>query len=763
MTSFSLRPVRRPLVAAALALALAPLAAADDAPRLLGFDAAGSAAERAREQQADAAISPQDLEAWVRRLSARPHHVGSPYDRDNAEWMRQLFASWGYDARIESFDVLFPTPVERSLEMTAPTYFRARLEEPALAADSTSGQKKEQLPTYNAYSIDGDVSGELVYVNYGLPADYEELAGRGIDVRGKIVLARYGGSWRGIKPKVAAEHGAIGCLIYSDPLGDGYFLGDVWPKGGYRSRDSVQRGSVADMPLYSGDPLTPGVGATADAKRLPLAETKVLTRIPVLPISYGDAEPLLRALAGPMAPESWRGALALPYHVGPGPAKVHLKVKFDWSLKPVHDVIAVLRGSERPDEWIVRGNHHDAWVNGATDPVSGMAALLGEARAIGELAKQGFRPKRTIVFAGWDGEEPGLLGSTEWAETHGDELRAKAVVYINTDSVTRGFLGLAGSHTLERFLNQAAGDVTDPERGVSLLARARAVRIANGDADARAELRGRDDIRLEALGSGSDFTPFLQHLGIASLNLDFGGEEQYGQYHSIYDSFDHYKRFGDPGFAYVATTSKLGSRLLLRLSEAEVLPFTLDRAAAAISDYTDDLKKVTEKLRGESAERERLLADRTLELAADPTRTFVPPPALDRVPFLEFAPLRNAADMLRASADRFEASRDAAIARGLSPALRDELNAFLRGFEQRWAAGDGLPGRPWYRHQLYAPGQYTGYGVKTLPAIREAIEMRRWTEADEQIRVVAGVLDGARQAIDGMSAKLEATAAAAAK
>jgi len=646
--------------------------------------------------------------------------------------------------------------------MTAPTYFRARLEEPSLAEDSTSGQKKEQLPTYNAYSIDGDVEGELVYVNFGLPKDYEELARHGIDVRGKIALARYGGSWRGIKPKVAAEHGAVGCLIYSDPSGDGYSEGDPWPKGGWRSRDSVQRGSVADMPLYSGDALTPGVGATPDAKRLPLAEAKTLTRIPVLPISYGDAEPLLRALAGPMAPEGWRGALPLPYHLGPGPARVHLRLKFDWSLKPVNDVIAVLRGSELPDEWIVRGNHHDAWVNGATDPVSGMAALLGEARAVGQLAQQGFRPRRTLVYAAWDGEEPGLLGSTEWAETHGDELRAKGVVYINTDSVSRGFMGFAGSHTLERFLNQTAAEVTDPERGVSLLTRARAAQIAGADVDNgdRARLRARDDLRLDALGSGSDFTPFLQHLGVASLNVDFGGEEQYGQYHSIYDSFDHYKRFGDPDFAYVATTARLGTRLVLRLSESEVLPFTLDRAAAAIVDYGIELQKLVDGLRSESEERERLLADRTLELAADPKEVFVAPPALDRVPVLELAPLSNAAILLRDTADRFEKSRDAAVARGLAPALRDELNAFLRGFEQRWTAGAGLPGRPWYRHQLYAPGQYTGYGVKTLPAIREAIEQRRWDEANAQVRVVAGVLDGAREAIDGMRARLEAAAPA---
>jgi len=720
-----------------------------------GFSAEAAAAERQREVAAESAIDRAELRSWLERLAARPHHVGSAWGRANAEWMRDLFASWGYQARIETFDVLFPTPVERSLELLEPTRFVAGLAEPALAEDATSGQRDEQLPTYNAYSIDGDVTGELVYVNQGLPKDYEELAQRGIDVRGKIVLARYGGSWRGIKPKVAAEKGAIGCIIYSDPKGDGYYDGDVYPKGGYRSSESVQRGSVADMPIYSGDPLTPGVGATADAPRLPLAEVAVLTKIPVLPISYGDAQPLLAALGGPVAPEAWRGALPLTYHVGPGPARVRLRVKFDWSRKPVHDVVAILPGSSAPEEWVVRGNHHDAWANGAMDPVSGMVALLAEAKAIGELARAGWRPARTIVFAAWDGEEPGLIGSTEWAETHGEELRAKAVAYLNSDSVARGFLGLNGSHTLERFANEVAREIVDPQTGVSVLERSRAARVARErQDDERKKLRERADLELGALGSGSDFTPFLQHLGIASLDFGFGGEAEYGQYHSIYDSIDHYLRFGDPELAYVDTTARVGLRLVLRLAEAEVLPFTLDRSAAAIGKYVEEIDELTKKLRRESEERARLLADRTLELAADPTKTFVPPPALDRVPYLELAPLENAAALFSESAARFERAREAAVARGLTAAERRALNAFLRGYERLLTRDAGLPGRPWYRHQIYAPGQYTGYGVKTLPAIREAVELRRWDEANAQIVVVARLLDAARAAVDAESARL---------
>jgi len=738
-----------------LALAAAGRAEAPATAGLLGFDAAHAAAQRALEARLDQAVDPAELRAWMQRMSSHPHHVGSPWDKANAEWMRDLFASWGYDASISTYQVLFPTPVARKLEMIAPTRYQPKLEEPTLAEDRTSGQKKEQLPTYNAYSIDGDVTGELVYVNQGLPRDYDELAEHGIDVKGKIVLARYGGSWRGIKPKVAAEKGAIGCIIFSDPSGDGYFQGDTYPKGGWRSAGSVQRGSVADMPVYSGDPLTPGVAATADAKRLPLDEVPVLTKIPVLPISYGDAQPLLAALTGPMAPESWRGALPLPYHLGPGPARVHLAVKFDWSLKPLYDVIAKLPGSELPDEWVVRGNHHDAWVDGASDPVSGMVALLAEAKAVGEMAQSGWRPRRTLVYAGWDGEEPGLLGSTEWAEEHGAELRAKAVAYINTDSISRGFYSVAGSHTLESFSNEVGRDVVDPETKVSVLERTRARLIANSDdATDRQRYRSQADLRIGALGSGSDFTPFLQHLGIASVNVDFGGEDQYGQYHSIYDSFDHYVRFGDPTFAYVATAARTGLRFTLRLADADVLPFRLDTTAEVIAGYADEIGKLADRMRAESVERDRLLADKTLQLAADPTRTFVPPPALDRVPHLELAPLDNAAEQLKTAAAAFEKARAAAVAAGLAPERRDALNAFLRTFEGRLTNPDGLPGRPWYRHEIYAPGQYTGYGVKTLPSIREAIELRKWDEANAQVVVVAKLLDAARAAIEEMTAKL---------
>ncbi len=408
---------------------------------LRGYASDSARTERDWEAKFRAIPEPANLRAYMQRLSARPHHVGSPYDKDNAGWLLAKLKEFGLDAQIETFDVLFPTPKARHLELVAPSHFTARLMEPAEAADPTSGQHEEQLPTYNAYSIDGDVTAPLVYVNYGVPDDYEQLDRLGISVKGAIVIARYGGSWRGIKPKVAAEHGAIGCLIYSDPRDDGYEHGDVFPGGPMRNKDGVQRGSVMDMPIYPGDPLTPGVGATKDAKRLALKDAVTLTKIPVMPISYGDAQPLLAAMEGPAAPAAWRGGLPITYHIGPGPAKVHLQLAFNWDLKPLYNVIARIPGSRYPDEWVIRGNHHDAWVNGAEDPVSGTAALLEEARALGTLLKEGWKPQRTIIYCIWDGEEPGLLGSTEWAEAHDAELRQKAAVYINSDSNGRGSAG----------------------------------------------------------------------------------------------------------------------------------------------------------------------------------------------------------------------------------------------------------------------------------------------------------------------------------
>ncbi len=704
---------------------------------LLGFTAESARRQYALEADLDSRVKRDNLRQWMQRMSAQPHHLGSPYGKENAEFMAKLLRSWGYETRIERFDVLFPTPTERRLELLEPARFTAVLSEPAVEGDATSSI--DSLPTYNAYSIDGDVTGELVYVNYGIPADYEELAQRGIDVRGKIVIARYGGSWRGIKPKVAAEHGAIGCIIYSDPKDDGYFHGDVYPKGAYRNEHGVQRGSVADMPLYTGDPLTPGVGSTPGARRLPIAEAKTLTTIPTLPISYGDALPLLRALEGPTAPASWRGALPITYHIGPGPAKVHLKVAFDWATAPAWNVIAMMKGSERPDEWIIRGNHHDAWNFGANDPVSGMVALLEEARIVGELAAKGSRPKRTIIYAAWDAEEQGLLGSTEWAEEHAAELKQKTVVYINTDSNARGFMYAAGSHTLEKFVGQVGRDVRDPQRDMTVGGRARANAIVSSSGEARNRIRGRADLPIGALGSGSDYTPFIQHLGIASIHIGFGGEGGGGSYHSAYDTFEHFTRFIDPGFQYGATLVSTAGRMTLRMANADVLPFEVSNFVETVAGYVDELRTLIDGMRNDTVETNLLIDEGFLVAVADPTETYVVPQGDDPVPHLNFAPVENALSRLkRAEAALSIAGPDRSV---LSPKQRSELDALFIQLERKLTRDEGLPGRPWYRHQIYAPGQYTGYGVKTLPAVREAIELRKWQEAEQQIEVVAETLE----------------------
>ena len=716
--------------------------------QMLGFSADSAAKERALEAQYDAKINTGNLRDWAKRLSARPHHIGTAYGADNAQFIASLLRSWGYDTHIETFYVLFPTPVTRVVELIAPEKYVAKLDEPVLPQDATSNQKSEQLPTYNAYSADGDVTGDLVYVNYGVPEDYEELARNGVDVKGKIAIARYGKSWRGIKPKVAAEHGAIGCIIYSDPRDDGYYEGDVYPKGAYRNDQGVQRGSVMDMPTHPGDPLTPGVAATKDAKRLDRKDATTLTKIPVLPISYSDALPLLRALGGPVAPPSFRGSLPITYHLGGGPARVHMKLTFDWKTVPINDVIARMNGTDLADEWIVRGNHHDAWVNGAEDPISGQVAMLESARAMAELAKSGWKPRRTILFCAWDGEEEGLLGSTEWVEAHMDDLRQHAVIYINSDTNARGFFDAAGSHTLERFVTEVARDIEDPERHVPVMDRLRAVQLVEAtNADARREIRDRELIRMDALGSGSDFTPFLQHAGIAALNVDYEGEGEGGSYHSIYDSFDHFTRFIDPGFVYGGVAAKTTGRMVLRLANADVLPFEATTLAKTVDRYTTEVVQLAESMRADVEERNKQLRDNTMLLAADPTKPFIAPASEEPVPFVEFAPLRNAVARLQKSAADFDRAVAAAPA-----AKHADIDRVLMRLESALTRPEGLPNRNWFTHYVYAPGYYTGYGVKTLPAVRESIELKRWNDANQQIVILAKVLDNYSAALDRAAA-----------
>jgi len=735
------------------------------APQMLGFTRADAARQLTLEQKFDAQLEPSEQRAWLERMAAEPNHVGSPHNKANAEFILEQFRQWGWDAQIETYYVLYPTPKKLALELVAPTRFTARLHEPAVEGDRTSDQTKDALPPYLVYGADGDVTGSLVYVNQGMPEDYEELDRYGISVKGRIAIARYGGGWRGLKPKLAHQHGAIGCLIYSDPREDGYAAGDVYPKGAYRPAEGVQRGSVQDLPVAPGDPLTPDLGATRDARRLAVAEAKTVLKIPVLPISYADAQPLLAALDGPVAPASWRGALPITYHLGPGSATVHLTIRSDWSQQPIYNVIATIPGRQLPDEWVIRGNHHDGWVFGAWDPLSAHVALMAEAKAFGALFRQGWRPKRTLVYASWDGEEPGLLGSTEWVETHADELRKKAVLYVNSDTNGRGFLKAGGSHAWQALVNQVAAGVRDPQTGASVLERLRAKILVDSQgrgADDEERKSAKQVLRggappLYALGSGSDYSPFLQHLGIASLDLRYGGEDKdLGIYHSVYDSFDHYGRFGDPDFAYGVTLAETIGHVMLRAAEADVLPLRFSDLADTVGQYVDELHKLADELRARADQQHRLLDEHAYQLAADPAGTYFPPPRQSTVPIFNFAPLDRALLRMKKSARACDAvcARATRAEGKASVAQLARLNGLLQGLEQTLIYPPGLPGRAWYRHMIYAPGLYTGYGAKTLPGAREAMEERRWAEADQYLSIIAGALHACSDRLDKARAAL---------
>jgi N-acetylated-alpha-linked acidic dipeptidase len=728
-----------------------------------GAAAQPSGTPQALEKNFDALISTADQQQWLQQMASAPNHVGSPHDKANADMQLALFKQWGWDAHIERFDVLYPTPISTTVELVTPQHVQLGGQEPAIAEDPTTANLAAALPPYVAYQGDGDVTAPVVYVNYGMPDDYDALAQRGIDVRGKIVLARYGGGWRGLKPKLAQEHGAVGCLIYSDPADDSYAEADVYPRGGGRPEGGVQRGSVADMPTYPGDPLTPGVGATPNAKRLTRAQAQTILKIPTLPISYGDATRIIAALQGPLVTGDRRGGLGLAYHWGGTDAvKVHLAVKSDWSLKPVYDVIATLRGSVYPDQWIVRGNHRDGWVFGASDPLTGQVAEMNEAKALGALYRQGWRPARTIVYASWDGEEPGLLGSTEWAEAHAAELKRKALLYINTDNNGRGFLRAAGSHELQHFFNQASNDVPDPKTGVSSAQRGRAGILSGAymGEDERPELveaaKNGGDMPLGALGSGSDYTAFLQHLGIASMDVRYGGQdESAGSYHSVYDTAYHVLHFDDPGLQYGGALSKVVGRLVMRAADAPRVPARYSDFASTISRYLVEIKK----LAADQREKDRTLADLRREgdfrLASSPQDPLVAPVDRGITPLVDMLPLENAVDHLKRAA----AAADSMLGReeNLPPATQARINASLAQIDQLLLDPAGLPGRPWFQNLVYAPGTLTGYGAKTLPGVREAIEQRRWDDARTYVGRTARVLEDYANRLDEVTAMARAS------
>ena len=714
------------------------------ADQLLGFDRDASAEQRRQEASFDADLDAEEMDRWLRQLSQKPHHVGSAAGKEVVDAVAALFEEWGYDVEIAEYEILLPTPVTRELELVGPSRYVAGLREDSLPEDGSTAVREGLLPPYNAFSIDGDVEGDLVFVNYGIPEDYEILERHGIDVQGKIAIAKYGRSWRGIKPKLAGEKGAIATLIYSDPGDDGYAAGDPYPVGPYKHESGVQRGSVMDMPTYPGDVLTPGTGATKRARRLDIDDAPTLTKIPVLPISQRDAAPLLAAMGGEVVPPEWRGALPFTYHLGPGPARVRLKLEFDWKRVPAYNVIARLEGSEFPDQWVIRGNHHDGWNHGAADPLSGLVALLAEAKSVAALARSGKRPQRSIVYAAWDAEEPGLIGSTEWAEHNARALKEHAVAYINTDGNSRGFISIGGSHVLERFFNQIIEDVRDPRSDITLKERRRARLTLNASTETEVSDAKRDDLRIAPLGSGSDYTPFLQHLGIASGNISFGGEGSGGSYHTLYDTYEHYTRWRDPDLTYGVALAQVAGRATLRLANAGRLPFEFSGFADNIALYVHELEQLAEKMRKDTEAINERLDDGTYAAALDPTKSLGPPKREVPVPFFNFAPLHNALDRLQHAANDYT---DVSASGAPASAAVNEL---LYTSERLMTREAGLPGRSWYKHHIYAPGYYTGYGVKTLPSVREAIEQREYDIVDEQIVLVATVIENVAERIEAI-------------
>jgi len=711
--------------------------------QLLGFDEVADAKQHEIEADFDDYINAQDMDAWLQTLSSEPHHVGSRKGFENAQLLAQLFESWGYQTEIAEYEILFPEPITRELELLAPQQYTATLTEDSLAEDASTTNVTGLLPPYNAFSTDGEAEGELVFVNYGTPADYEILERYQIDVTGKIVIAKYGGSWRGIKPKLAGEKGAIATIIYSDPADDGYGRGDAYPDGPFKHESGVQRGSVMDMPTYPGDVLTPGVGATADAQRLDRDDAPTITEIPVLPISHRDALPLLAAMDGAVVPSQWRGALPITYHLGPGPARVRMKLEFDWKMVTAYNVIARLEGRLYPEQWVIRGNHHDGWNHGAADPNSGLVALMAEAKALGELARSGKGPDRTVIYAAWDAEEPGLIGSTEWVEHHAEELAEHAVAYINTDGNSRGFVNIGGSHVLEKFFNQVMADVEDPQTGVSVQERRRANLRVNGNSQQlRDEAGNREDLRISPLGSGSDYTPFLQHLGIASANISFGGEAADGSYHTLYDTYEHYTRFRDPGLVYGVALAQVAGRATLRLANAPRLPFEFTGLSDNIARYIEEIENLADSMRLETETNNARLVEGLYDLVLDSSKSFGPPASQADVPHFNFAPLKNALARLQRVAGDYE------IRVKDNPAAAEAENQLLYTSERELIREQGLNGRPWFRHHIYAPGFYTGYGVKTLPGVREAIEQRQYAN-------VAGEIETAAEVINAMADRVE--------
>ena len=697
-------------------------AQAPPGPALIGFSSASREAQLAAEKVLMATVAPNNARRWLAALTEEPHVAGTPAEKKVADYVLARFKEFGLEAEMVRYDVFLNHPEHVSLKITSPVQEELKLVEEPYESDKDSTMDGV-FPAFHGYGASGAAEGQVVYVNYGTPADYARLSGMGISVEGKVALARYGAVFRGLKVKEAQDRGAVGVLIYSDPADDGYMRGDVYPDGPMRPESAIQRGSVLFLSHVPGDPSTPGWPSTKGAKRLTREEMTNVPKIPSLPIAYGEAEKILRHLGGARVPDDWQGGLPFAYHIGPGAARVAMDVQMDEGLKPIYNVIARIRGSVEPEQLVIAGNHRDAWNAGAVDPNSGTAAQLELARGLAAAMKTGWRPRRTIVLASWDAEEYGLVGSTEWAEEHAADLQKHAVAYLNCDSAATGpNLGMSGTPSLLALAMGAARDVPDPKAAGSIGAGWESRQRSAWAAQAPVDLDAKEDVqffpRLSPLGSGSDYTAFIDHLGIPSLDFSFSGNG-YGVYHSVYDNFRWMDLYGDPEFLYHAAAAKFWGLMVMRLANADVLPLRY-------STYVRDIQVDLDNLRRDAIRRARVPAPAGAQPAIAPDFTEVVSALRD------FATAGESADR---AADAALSSGDVAGVRRINDQLLQVERAFL---DPR-----GLPNRPWFRHLLIAPGLTTGYAPWPFPGLQEAVEQRDAALAATEAKRIAGVIAAA--------------------
>jgi len=697
-----------------------PSASSSSSPTIFGFRDA--AAEQATESRFLAVPDSWLAEEHLRILTKVPHMAGTIEDKATADYVAQKFRDSGLETEIVEYKVWMNYPAEISVDMVEP----AGVEMHGPTREHVDGDPYQDDPRvvmpFNGMSPSGDVEADVVYANYGTPEDFDKLDKLKVDVRGKIVVVRYGQNFRGVKVFVAQERGAAGVIIYSDPADDGWRRGDKYPDGPWRPDTGVQRGSVGYMFEFPGDPTTPGVASVPslqESQRISPQQSAQIPKIPVTPLSYHDVWPVLQHLSGPDSPREWQGALPFTYHVGPGPAKLKMQLRQDYQFRTLWDVIGHVRGSELPDEWVVAGNHRDAWVYGAVDPNSGTAAMLEAVHGVGELLRSGWKPKRTLIFGSWDGEEEGLMGSTEWVEQHESEL-ANAAAYFNMDVAVSGpKFGASAVASLKQFLRDVAKVVPSPKGGTVYDAWRKASQPDAPSTQSPAEAIGdsrrlpaalvKGDVPVGDLGSGSDYTAFLQHLGIPASDVTSTGP--YGVYHSVFDNFAWFKKFGDPDFAYEQQMARVFGLEAVRMADADILPYDYQEYGKEIAAYLEAARKRAENKFGEHA--------------------------------LDF----RAVD---AAARRFEAAGTKILARQKSPPPdATRLNQALRRAERAMLDPQGLPHRPWFRHVIYAPGEYTGYAAVVIPGVNEALDKGDSERTRQQLAALTAALDRAAKALEG--------------